>query len=73
MPMGVLSFMSGAQTFSAVQIVIPPQPLAASKLAGVRVLVGGFPAPLIYATDKQSAAIVPFEMTGQATTEIRVE
>lgn len=138
MPTGVISFKSGAQTFNAVQIVIPPQPLAASNflvdnivvtavatsqpvslaavansasygaasvapgeivtlfgagmgpatlayfaldsnnrvpatLAGARVLFNGVPAPLIYASDKQSAAIVPFEVAGQATAEVRVE
>ena len=138
MPMGVISFKAGAQTFNAVEIVIPPQPLAASNflvdnivvtavaagqpvslaavansagyaaaslapgeivtlfgagmgpaalayfaldsnnrvpatLAGARVLFNGFPAPLIYASDKQSAAIVPFEVAGQSTAEIRVE
>jgi uncharacterized protein (TIGR03437 family) len=44
-----------------------------ATLAGARVLVSGYPAPLIYASDKQSAAIMPFEVAGQATAEVRVE
>ncbi len=42
-------------------------------LAGARVLFNGFPAPLIYASDKRSAAIVPFEVAGQPTAEVRIE
>lgn len=44
-----------------------------TSLAGVRILFNGNPAPLIYASDKQSAAIVPFEVENQPTAEIRVE
>jgi uncharacterized protein (TIGR03437 family) len=138
MPMGVLSFKSGSQTFDTVRITIPPQAMAATNffvdnvavttapsaspvslsatadsasyaaasiapgeivtlfgaglgpaslacfaldsnnrvpatLAGARVLFNGFPAPLIYVSDQQSAAIVPFEVAGQPTAEIRIE
>jgi uncharacterized protein (TIGR03437 family) len=135
----VLTFKStGTQTFNAVQVIIPPQPLAAAgilvdnvvvtgvdlpqtitldavtnsasyvttpvapgeivtlfgaglgpadlayfaldsqnrvpaTLGGARVLFSGFPAPLIYTSDKQSAAIVPFEVQGLAVTVVRVE
>jgi uncharacterized protein (TIGR03437 family) len=44
-----------------------------SSLAGARILFNGNPAPLIYAGDKQSAAIVPFEVENQPEAEIRVE
>jgi uncharacterized protein (TIGR03437 family) len=42
-------------------------------LSGVRILFNGSPAPLIYVSDKQSAAIVPFGIANLADAEIRVE
>ena len=44
-----------------------------TALAGARVLINGLPAPLIYVSDKQSAAIVPFEVSGQPTAQVRAE
>jgi len=35
-----------------------------TQLAGVQVAFNGYPAPLIYVSDKQSAAVVPFELAG---------
>ncbi len=44
-----------------------------TSAAGARILFNGIPAPMIYASDKQSAAIVPFELAGQATAQVQVE
>ena len=43
-----------------------------SQLAETRVLIGGKPAPIIYASARQTSAIVPWSLTG-ATAEIVVE
>ncbi|MFN0101842.1 MAG: BACON domain-containing protein [Bryobacteraceae bacterium] len=42
-------------------------------LAGTRVFFDGQPAPLIYTTDKQLSAIVPFEAQGRTSTRVKVE
>jgi len=42
-------------------------------LSGTRVLFDGQPAPLIYTTEKQLSAIVPYEAQGKATTKVQVE
>lgn len=43
------------------------------RLAGTRVLFDGVAAPLIYTTEKQLSAIVPFEVQGKTTTKVQVE
>lgn len=43
----------------------------ASTLAGIQVLFGDTPAPLIYVSDQQVSAIVPYSVPG-ATTQLRV-
>lgn len=45
----------------------------ADTLSGTRVLFDGQPAPLIYTTEKQLSAIVPFEVRGKASTKVVVE
>jgi hypothetical protein len=47
--------------------------LMPTQLAGVRVLFNGNPAPLIYASNGQVSAIVPFAVDGQSTAQIEVE
>ncbi len=42
-------------------------------LSGTRVLFDGQPAPLIYTTEKQLSAIVPYEAEGKTTTKVKVE
>ena len=42
-------------------------------LSGTRVLFDGQPAPLIYTTEKQLSAIVPFEAQGKTATKVKVE
>jgi uncharacterized protein (TIGR03437 family) len=42
-------------------------------LAGVRILFNGAPAPLLYVSDKQSSAIVPYALAGQTSVDVQVE
>ena len=42
-------------------------------LAGTRVLFDGLPAPLIYASAGQTAAVAPFGLAGRTSTQLRVE
>jgi uncharacterized protein (TIGR03437 family) len=41
-----------------------------TQLAGVQVAFNGYPAPLIYVSDKQSAAVVPFELAGASSAQV---
>ena len=43
-----------------------------TTLAGAQILFNGVPAPLIYVSDKQSAAIAPFEVGNQANVGVAV-
>ncbi len=43
------------------------------NLANTRVLFDNQPAPLIYTSEKQLSAIVPFEAQGKASTKVKVE
>jgi uncharacterized protein (TIGR03437 family) len=45
----------------------------ATKLANTRVLVGGYAAPMVYASSSQVAAIVPYELAGKTSTFVQVE
>ncbi|HEX4133068.1 MAG TPA: family 16 glycosylhydrolase [Bryobacteraceae bacterium] len=45
----------------------------ASTVAGARVLFDGVPAPLLYVSGTQSAAVVPYEVAGEARTAVTVE
>ena len=42
-------------------------------LAGTRVLINGTASPLLYTSDKQTAAVVPFGVAGQSTVQVQVE
>ena len=42
-------------------------------LSGTRVFFDGQPAPLIYTTEKQLSAIVPYEAQGKTATKVKVE
>ncbi|HUP04692.1 MAG TPA: hypothetical protein VMU19_11925 [Bryobacteraceae bacterium] len=58
----------------------PPQPagvemangVVSSDLAGVQVNIGGLPAPLLYVSDGQINAVVPFGVSGSAQSDIQV-
>jgi uncharacterized protein (TIGR03437 family) len=45
----------------------------ATTLAGVRILFNGVAAPLLYASDKQSSAVVPFEVSENPTVKVEIE
>jgi uncharacterized protein (TIGR03437 family) len=45
----------------------------ATALAGARILFNGVPAPLVYVSDKQSSAIVPYAVAGRTSVEVQVE
>jgi uncharacterized protein (TIGR03437 family) len=45
----------------------------ATTLADTRILFNGLPAPLLYVSDKQSSAIVPYAMSGRSTVDVQVE
>jgi uncharacterized protein (TIGR03437 family) len=44
-----------------------------TTLAGARILFNGAPAPLLYVSDKQSSAIVPYAVAGQSAVDVQVE
>jgi hypothetical protein len=44
-----------------------------TSLGGTRVLFDGIPAPLVYTTENQLCAIVPYEVDGQLHTSLQVE
>ena len=45
----------------------------ATNLADTRILFDGVPAPLVYVSDKQSSAIVPYGVAGRASVDVQVE
>ena len=45
----------------------------ATTLADTRILFNGVPAPLVYVSDKQSTAIVPYAVAGQTSVDVQVE
>jgi uncharacterized protein (TIGR03437 family) len=59
----------------------PPEPVTsavsgsrlATILAGARVLFNGIPAPLLYVSEKQAGAIVPYGVAGKASVDVEVE
>jgi len=44
-----------------------------TTLAGARILFNGAPAPLMYVSDKQSSAIVPYAVAGRTSVDVQVE
>jgi uncharacterized protein (TIGR03437 family) len=44
-----------------------------SELEGTRVLFNGIPAPLLYVTDKQIGAVVPYEVAGEHFVQVQLE
>lgn len=45
----------------------------ATALADTRILFNGVPAPLVYVSDKQSSAIVPYAVAGRSSVDVQVE
>ncbi len=56
-----------------VRLQLTPDGRVPTTLAGVRILFNGEPAPLISVSDKQSSAIVPYDVAGKATVDVQVE
>jgi uncharacterized protein (TIGR03437 family) len=52
---------------------LTPQGLVDTTLAETRVLFDGVPAPLLYASDRQTSVIVPYVVAGKTTGEVQVE
>jgi uncharacterized protein (TIGR03437 family) len=44
-----------------------------TQLAGTRVLIDGQPCPMIYTTEQQLSAIVPFEVSNKTSVKVQVE
>ena len=45
----------------------------ATSLAATRILFNGVPAPLLYVSDRQSSAIVPYAVAGRGSVDVQVE
>jgi uncharacterized protein (TIGR03437 family) len=45
----------------------------ATTLADTRILFNGVPAPLLYVSDKQSSAVVPYCVAGRSSVDVQVE
>lgn len=50
----------------------PDGQLVTNSLASVQVLFDGVPAPLIYVSDSQVSAVVPYDVAGQTSTSVQV-
>ncbi|HLH44069.1 MAG TPA: PQQ-binding-like beta-propeller repeat protein [Bryobacteraceae bacterium] len=58
------------------QLTLSPPPVdgqVASMIAGARILFNGVPAPLLYVSDTQSAAVVPYGVADYNTVNIELE
>lgn len=44
-----------------------------TRVAGVRVLFDGVPAPILYASSRQTSAVAPFALASRSTTQVVVE
>jgi uncharacterized protein (TIGR03437 family) len=54
------------------QAAVPANGFYPTSLGGVSVQIGGYPAPLIYASDSQINAVVPFEVAESNTIGVQV-
>src|ERR1017187_2680749 len=68
----VVIFGSGMGPPSVVGFQLDQQGRIANTLSQVQVLFDGSPAPLIYVSAKQISAMVPYGITGKASTQIQV-
>ncbi len=55
------------------RLQVTPDGRVPATLAGVRILFDGEPAPLVYVSEKESSAIVPYSVAGKATMDVQVE
>jgi uncharacterized protein (TIGR03437 family) len=56
-----------------VPLRLTDDPRLATALAETRIPFNGVPAPLLYVSDKQSSAIVPYAVTGKSSVDVQVE
>ena len=68
----VTLFGSGIGPDTLAPAALDSQGRLAATLAGTQVLFDGIAAPLVYVSAGQSAAIVPYEVAGQTTTQLTV-
>ncbi|MEK7407826.1 MAG: hypothetical protein AAB225_22380 [Acidobacteriota bacterium] len=61
----------GPQTAAMLQV--GPNNIVTNTLGGVRVLVDGIPAPMLYAQARQINGVIPFGVAGRAGAEVIVE
>ncbi len=61
----------GPQTAATFQV--GPGNMVGTTLGGVRVLVGGIPAPMIYAQARQLNAVIPYGVAGRPLVDVVVE
>ncbi len=69
----VTLFGSGMGPSELVSLRLTEERRLATALAGARILFNGVPAPLVYVSDKQSSAIVPYAVAGRTSVEVQVE
>jgi len=79
-PQGVVSpgqiavlFGNGIGPSTLVGLRLNPAGLVDTSLAGVRVLFDGIPAPLLYASARQTSVVVPYALAGKIRTVVQVE
>ena len=68
----VTIFGSGLAPADTVTLVLDASGKVATALHGVQVLFNGTPAPMIYTTQNQLAAVAPYELDGLSSTTVQV-
>jgi len=69
----VTVFGSGLGPFDIGRLTLDTAGVAATALAGTRVLFDGVPAPLIYVQPNQINAVVPYAIAVRARTQVQIE
>jgi uncharacterized protein (TIGR03437 family) len=69
----VTIFGSGMGPSDLVPLRLTENGTLSTNLADTRILFNGAPAPLVYVSDKQSAAIVPYAVAGRGSVDVQVE
>ena len=62
----------GPEALAGLQLT-PDRQFVTKLVSGTRVLFDGVPAPIIYTTAGQVSAVVPYALSGRATTDLQVE
>ena len=69
----VTLFGSGMGSPDLVSLQLTDDRRLATTLADTRIFFNDVPAPLVYVSDRQSSAIVPYAVAGQASVDVQVE